>query len=104
MPCQSSLQMDNYILAYYQKINDGSIIVGKWISLLYEKIVAGIEDGTYIFRSVFIPIPKKGNAKECTNYCIIALISHASKVMLKIHQARLQEYLNHGVISACRVM
>jgi phage terminase large subunit-like protein len=41
--------MDNYILAYYQKINDGSIIVGKWISLLYEKIVAGIEDGTYIF-------------------------------------------------------
>lgn len=49
MPCQSSLQMDNYILAYYQKINDGSIIVGKWISLLYEKIVAGIEDGTYIF-------------------------------------------------------
>ena len=41
--------MDNYILAYYQKINDGSIIVGKWISLLYEKIVTGIEDGTYIF-------------------------------------------------------
>ena len=49
MPCQSSWRMDNYILAYYQKINDGSIIVGKWISLLYEKIVAGIEDGTYIF-------------------------------------------------------
>ena len=41
--------MDNFILAYYQKINDGSIIVGKWISLLYEKIVTGIEDGTYIF-------------------------------------------------------
>jgi len=41
-------------------------------------------------RSVFIPIPKKGNAKECTNYCTIALISHASKVMLKILQARLQ--------------
>ena len=41
-------------------------------------------------RSVFIPIPKKGNAKECSNYCIIALISHASKVMLKILQARLQ--------------
>ena len=46
-------------------------------------------------RSVFITIPKKGNAKECSNYCIIALISHASKVMLKILQARLQQYMNH---------
>ena len=45
-------------------------------------------------RSVFIPIPKKGNAKECSNYCTIALISHASKVMLKILQARLQQYMN----------
>ena len=46
-------------------------------------------------RSVFIPIPKKGNAKECSNYRTIALISHASKVMLKILQARLQQYVNH---------
>ena len=46
-------------------------------------------------RSVFIPIPKKGNAKECSNYRTIALISHASKVMLKIFQARLQQYVNH---------
>ena len=45
-------------------------------------------------RSVFIPIPKKGNAKECSNYCTIALISHASKIMLKILQARLQQYVN----------
>ena len=45
-------------------------------------------------RSVFIPIPKKGNAKECLNYHTIALISHASKVMLKILQARLQQYVN----------
>ena len=45
-------------------------------------------------RSVFIPIPKKGNAKECSNSCTIALISHASKVMLKILQARLQQYMN----------
>ena len=45
-------------------------------------------------RSVFIPIPKKDNAKECSNYCTIALISHASKVMLKILQARLQQYVN----------
>ena len=44
-------------------------------------------------RLVFIPIPKKGNAKECSNYCTIALISHASKVMLKILQARLQQYM-----------
>ena len=46
-------------------------------------------------RSVFIPIPKKGNAKECSNYCTIAIISHTSKVMLKILQARLQQYMNH---------
>ena len=46
-------------------------------------------------RAVFIPIPKKGNAKECSNYCTIALISHDSKVMLKIVQARLQQYVNH---------
>ena len=45
-------------------------------------------------RSVFIPIPKKGNAKECSNDCTIVLISHASKVMLEILQARLQQYVN----------
>ena len=45
-------------------------------------------------RSVFIPIPKKGNAKECSDYCTIAVISHASKVLLKILQARLQQYMN----------
>ena len=48
-------------------------------------------------RSVFIPIPKKGNAKGCSNYCTIALISHASKVMLKILQARLQQCMNHEI-------
>ena len=46
-------------------------------------------------RSVFIPIPKKGNAKECSNYCTIARISHASKLILKILQARLQQYVNY---------
>ena len=46
-------------------------------------------------RSVFIPIPKKGNAKECSNYHTIALISHASKVMIKALQARFQQYVNH---------
>ena len=52
-------------------------------------VVTGLE------RSVFIPIPKKGNTKECSNYCTTALISHISKVMLKILQARLQQYMNH---------
>ena len=45
-------------------------------------------------RSVFIPIPKKGDAKQCSNYCTIAFVSRASKVMLKILQARLQQYMN----------
>ena len=48
--------------------------------------------------SVFIPIPKKGNAKECSNYQTLALISCASKVMLKILQARLQQYVNHELL------
>ena len=46
-------------------------------------------------RSVFIAIPKKGNGKECSNYCTIVLMSHANKLMLKILQARLQQYVNH---------
>ena len=50
---------------------------------------------TRLEKVVFIPIPKKGNDKEFSNYCTIALISHASKVMLKILQARLQQYVNH---------
>ena len=45
-------------------------------------------------RSVFIPVPKKGNDKECANYCTVALVSHTRKVMLKILQARLQQYIN----------
>ena len=49
---------------------------------------------TELKKPVYIPIPKKANAKECSNYCTIALISHASKVMLKILQARLQQYVN----------
>ena len=49
---------------------------------------------TGLEKSLFIPIPKKGNAKECSNYCTIARISHSSKVMLKILQARLQQHVN----------
>ena len=59
---------------------------------------ANLEDSaiaTGLEKVSFHSIPKKGNAKECSNYCTIALISHASKVMLKILQARLQQYVNH---------
>ena len=59
---------------------------------------ANLEDSpvtTGLEKVVFIPIPKKGNAKECSDYHTIALISYASKVMLKILQARLQQYINH---------
>ena len=49
-------------------------------------------------RSVFIPIPKKGNAKECSKHCTTVLISHISKVMLKILQAKLQQYMNHELL------
>ena len=52
---------------------------------------------TGLEKSIFIPIPKKGKAKECSNYLNIALISHASKVMLKILQARLQQYVNRDL-------
>ena len=48
-------------------------------------------------RPAFIPVPKKGNVKECSNYCTVALISHISKVMLKILQARLQQYVNREI-------
>ena len=53
---------------------------------------------TELERSVFIPIPKKGNAKECSNYCTIAFISHTSKAMLKILQVRLQQYANFQML------
>ena len=58
---------------------------------------ANLENSTVAMglkRSIFIPIPKKGNAKECSNYRTIAFISHSSKIMLKILQARLQQYMN----------
>ena len=55
-------------------------------------VATGLEKG------IFIPVPKKGNAKECSNYRTIALISQASKVMLKILQARLQQYVNRELL------
>ena len=60
-------------------------------------MTANLEDSAVAtgLEKVSFPIPKKGNGKECSNYHIIALVSHASKVMLKILQARLQQYVNH---------
>ena len=66
-------------------------------------MLANVENSvvaTGLENSVFIPIPKKGNAKECSNHHTVALISHASKVMLKILQARRQEYVNHELPDA----
>ena len=57
----------------------------------FGKLSSGHRTGKWQF---FIPIQKKGNAKECSNYCTVALISHASKLMLEILQARLQQYVN----------
>ena len=66
-----------------------------WKCTQYASKFGKLSSGHRTGKCVFIPIPKKGNAKECSNYCTIALISHASKVMLKILQARLQQYMNH---------
>ena len=87
------------------KASGGDRIPGKLLQILKDdavnvlhsicqqiwKIQHGLKDWK---GSVFIPIPKKGNAKECSNYCTIVLISHTSKAMLKIFQVRLQQYLN----------
>ena len=66
----------------------------KMLHSIYQQIWKTQQWPQHWKRSVFIPIPKKSNAKECSNYCTIVLISHASKVMLKILQARLQQYVN----------
>ena len=72
--------------------------LGRWVSPLGRPpdLGRGVAQQwpQYWKRSVFIPIPKKGNTKECSNYHTIALISHPSKVMLKILQARVQQYVN----------
>ena len=67
----------------------------KVLHLICQQIWKTQQWSQYWKRSVFIPIPKKGNAKECSDYHTIALISHASKVMLNILQARLQQYVNN---------
>ena len=72
----------------YQIIKDDAV---KVLHSICQQILENSAVATGLKKSVFILIPKKGNAKECSNYCIIAFISHASKVMLKILQARLRE-------------
>ena len=76
----------------FQILKDEAVKVLHWIYQQIWKTQQWPQDWK---RSVFIPIPKKGNAKECSNDDTIALILHASKVMLKILQARLIQYLNH---------
>ena len=78
-------------LSYFKSRKDDAIKVLHSICQLIWKTQQWPQDWK---RSVFIPIPKKGNPKECSNYRTVALISHASKVMLKILQARLQQYVN----------
>ena len=76
----------------FQILKDDTVEVLQWICQQIWNIQQWPQDWK---RSVLIPVPKKGNAKECSNYRTIALISHASKVMLKILKARLQQYVNH---------
>ena len=78
----------------FQILKDDAVKVLHSISQQIWKIQQWLKIQQDWTRSVFIPIPKKGNAKECSNYCITAHISHASKVMLKILQDRLQQYVN----------
>ena len=75
-----------FLLSYFKSCENAAINMPA--NLENSAVITGLE------KSVFILIPKKGNAKECSNHCTIALISHASKVMLKILQARLQQYVN----------
>ena len=82
---------DGIPVELFQILKDNAVKVLHSICHQTWKIQQWLQDWK---RSVFIPILKKGNAKECSNYCTIALISHASKVMLKILQARLQQYVN----------
>ena len=82
---------DGIPVELFQILNDDTV---KVLHSICQKIWKTQQSPQGWERSVFIPIPKKGNAKECSNYRTIVLISHASKVMLKILQARLQQSMN----------
>ena len=79
-------------LSYFKSLKDDAVKVWHSICQQIWKTQQWPQDWK---RSVFIPTAKKGNAKECSNYCTIPLISHATKVRIKILQARLQQYMNH---------
>ena len=82
---------DGIPIELFQNLKDDAV---KVLHSIYQQIWKTQQWPQDWKRSVFIPIPKKGNAKECPNYCTISLILHASKVMFKILQARLQQYMN----------
>ena len=82
---------DRISVELFQILKDNAVKVLQSMCQQIWKTQQGPQDWK---RSVFIPIPEKGNAKDCSDYCTIALISHASRVMLKILQARLQHYVN----------
>ena len=82
---------DGIPVALFQILKDDAV---KVLHSIYQQVWKTQQWPQDWKRAVFIPIPKTGNAKECSNYRTIALISHASKVMLKILQARLQQYVN----------
>ena len=83
---------DGIPLELFQVLKDDAVKV--W-HLIYQQIWKTQQWPQNWKRSIFIPVPKKDNAKECSNHCTITLISHASNVMLKILQARLQQYMDH---------
>ena len=83
---------DGILVELFQILKDDAV---KVLHSIYQQIWKPQQWPQAWKRSVFILLPKKGNVKECSNYRTIALISHASKVMLKILQARLQQYMNH---------
>ena len=86
---------DGIPVELFQILKDDAVKVLHSICQQIRKTQQGPQDWK---RSVFIPIPKKGNAKECSNYCTIPFISHASKVMLKNLQARLQQYVDCEIL------
>ena len=83
---------DGIPVELFQILKDDAV---KVLHSICQQIWKTLQRPQYWKRSIFIPIPKKGNAKVCSNYHTIVLTSHASKVMLKILQARLQQYMNH---------
>ena len=83
---------DGILVELFQILKDDAV---KVLHLIYQQIWKTQQWPQDWKRSVFIPIPKKGNAKEGSNYHTIAFISYTSKVMLKLLQARLQQYMNH---------